>query len=521
MYSMVAHQTSRKQLLGDLPQLPGMKKNTMNAKKTRKSQIDDSIVVGQGTYGCVHKPQLKCRNRTQRKKDVVSKLMTMKNANQELKEYKGISNADPELDIYLGNPKSCLVEHSIENIKAINQCRDFTAQDMDKYKLLLMKDGGRNLEQFGNYIHAKWKPTPENKRKIEMFWLEATRLFYGLQVFAENGIVHHDLKHQNIVYNEEKNRLNYIDFGMMSKKETIVNNAKRSNYWLSNDYHWSFPFEIVFWKKNTYANHVGEYTHRKQNLYDTYFDDIHSKCGYFFKSIAPVNATNDQKNKLFTKALKRFYKLTIEMEDNEYNTFLNKSIDTIDSYGVGMGLMYVLNRCVPFLDKELHKNIEVLLMNMVDPNLNTRLLPKESMAYYNRIIYESGLLEKHNMRFKDNLIVPGQSIPVKIEEKIKEVSKEPIPNAKMEKISIDVVRECPEGKEYKSITKRCVNVCKPGYKRNADFKCVKETRKSIQYKACVPGKDFNPITGRCVKKCKSGFGRNKTFKCRKMKIPFA
>ena len=515
----MAKPTPKKMLLGSIPQLPGMKKITTRKKSTRKiNPIEDSLVVGEGTYGCVHKPQLKCRNRTRRKNDIVSKLMTKINADQELKEYKGISNADPDLDIYLGKPTSCLIEDSTENIKAIHRCRDFKPSEMEKYKLLLMKNGGKNLEQFGDHIHTNWKATPENKSKIELFWLEVSRLFHGLQLFAENGLVHHDLKHQNIVYNEHNNRLNYIDFGLMTNKETIINSVKRSNYWLAENYHWSFPLEIVFWQKNAYEKHVSEYTHRKQNLYNTYLDDIHYKCGYFFESIAPIDATKAERSKLFEKALQRFYLLTIELENDEYDKFLNKSIDTTDSYGVGMGLMYVLNRCVHLISPDLHKNLKVLFMNMVDPNLNLRLLPNESMAHYKRILDDSGLLEKHNMKFDDNLIVSGISVPAKIEDKIKEISKDPISISKTKEASIEIVRECPDGKEYYPITKRCINVCKPGFKRNASRRCVKDQSKSIQYKACVDeDKDFNPLSERCVKKCKPGFGRNKTFKCRKVK----
>ena len=117
---------------------------------------------------------------------------------------------------------------------------------IDDYSLLLMKYGGQDLEQFGNEVY-RWTKTKENVDKIEVFWLECVLLFYGLKVFQENGIVHHDLEQQNIVYDQKTNRINFIDFGFMTKKSSIIDMAKKSTYWLGDSNHWSFPLENVFW----------------------------------------------------------------------------------------------------------------------------------------------------------------------------------------------------------------------------------------------------------------------------------
>jgi len=72
----------------------------------------------------------------------------------------------------------------------------------------------------------------------------------------------------------------------------------------------------------------------------------------------------------------------------------------------------------------------------------------------------------------------------------------------------EIVRDCPVGKEFNPLTKRCVYVCKPGLVRNPDFKCVKPTGM-----ACPDGMELNPRTRRCVKACKAGHVRNADFKC--------
>ena len=106
-------------------------------------------VVGEGTYGCVHKPALKCRNKDDKKDpNKVSKLMTKKNANEELREFKLIKEADKDDDYHLGKPGSCFPDDTMVNKMSIDKCGKFHADDIRNYKLLLLKDGGLNLKQF-------------------------------------------------------------------------------------------------------------------------------------------------------------------------------------------------------------------------------------------------------------------------------------------------------------------------------------------------------------------------------------
>ena len=85
-------------------------------------------------------------------------------------------------------------------------------------------------------------------------------------------------------------------------------------------------------------------------------------------------------------------------------------------------------------------------------------------------------------------------------------------------VPIIVQKACAAGLEKNPKTGRCVKVCKPGFARNATFKCkavpkVKAFPVAVQ-KPCAAGQERNPKTGRCVKVCKPGYARNATFKCK-------
>jgi hypothetical protein len=150
---------------------------------------------------------------------------------------------------------------------------------------------------------------------------------------------------------------------------------------------------------------------------------------------------------------------------------------------------------------------------MLNRNVFLRSTPEQLLAQYEDLLTNSGLLEKHNKHIENHLIANGVSTEMKVAEAI-DNSTFVAPLAVTE--NIEIVRDCPAGKEFNPLTKRCVKVCAQGKVRNPSFRCVKA--KLISEKGCPAGKEINPTTKRCVKTCKSGQVRNASFKCVKEKI---
>lgn len=493
----------------------------MSQTKLVEDSLGTPMVIGQGTYGCVHKPPMKCKNKTRKNKKNVSKLMTNDNADSELQEYKTISSIDNKKYIYLGKPSKCDVDDIELNRKATIKCKNenLIPTQLDKYSLLIMKDGGKNLEQFADDVYKNWKNTSANKSKIEVFWLEVSRLFYGLKVFHDNEIIHHDLKQQNIVYDEKQHRLNFIDFGFMTNKSHIINLAKKSNYTLATRYHWSFPWDLAFINDNSYSYAAD--TPPSKKIFSQYANEIKSNCRYFFKSILPIDINPNEYRSSVNQLLEKYYIMISTLEIKEYDQFLNKSLDTIDSYGLGIALLYVLNRTGKFLDNRLFEQLGFLFTNMVSPLVYNRYNTDELLHQYESIMISSGFLHKHNKYYNNHLIANGKQVPTNIQYSIYNISEDGflIPHNEIIDTEISTKHLCPDDKEYKVTTKRCVKKCKDGYTRDPNFKCVKD-RTQKKYKICPKGKQRNPFTNRCVNDCKPGYLRDKTFKCRKGFNPF-
>ena len=101
-------------------------------------------LIGQGTYGCVYNPALKCKENINTTKKL-AKLTFSDTAEDELREYAHISKADPNNKYYLGVPEVCTFDDTDENIKALrySKCKiqeDLFAdlKDGEKLKILLI-----------------------------------------------------------------------------------------------------------------------------------------------------------------------------------------------------------------------------------------------------------------------------------------------------------------------------------------------------------------------------------------------
>ena len=246
--------------------------------------MQEPNIIGQGTYGCVHRPSLTCSKKPKVSyHNKTSKLLSKRDATKELKEYKNVSSADPRDEFYLGKPIKCPPDTLVHsNVTAAQKCNlaNYAGFSLDHYNLLIMGDGGENIYTYAASLNDL-DPSPAITTKCELFLLESLRLFKGLLIFKQKGLVHHDLKPQNIVYNESKNRLNFIDFGLMTQKKEILDLCERSStkYWFGDRVHWSFPWEIEFLFKNLYNRLIGLPKEKRFVEFQNRLDRIKKKCG--------------------------------------------------------------------------------------------------------------------------------------------------------------------------------------------------------------------------------------------------
>jgi serine/threonine protein kinase len=462
-------------------------------------------VIGQGEYGCVLKPSLKCKDNPLESYDnKVSKIIRRIDAKKEMAEYIKVDKADKKNEFYLGKPVLC----ELEDIKSLNKdaiqkCKigkDVIAR-LNNYELIIMEDGGENLETYIKQM-SSWTTSAKSTELCEKFLLEILRLFYGVYKFEKHDLVHHDLKPQNIVYNKKNNRLNFIDFGLMQSRKKIINQANSSKYQLG-IFHWSYPWELEFLNKDDFEKlKTAKSQQYKFNIVKNGINSLDEKNDYYSHSNSFLYYSYSGSYTTFCNKYIKDYELTLKTDINSlgYSNFLDKSLKTIDILGLGIALNYWLTNAKKHLDSLIVSRLESLFSRMVSGRLSDRILPEDALESYEEFINGSGLLEKYGKELHSHKIFDiGDRIQIILDKKPLKINKKIKPKADF--VNADP-NPCPEGKERNPITGRCNKI-----------KLNKTVKKNSEEKLCPPGKERNPKTRRCVNKCKDGYTRNSEFKC--------
>ena len=213
------------------------------SRKSGKSKKSGGKALGAGGFGCVFYPALKCRGEKERPKNYVSKLMYRKFADEEINEINKVQliiDSIPDNEKYfIPNSKdksfSCdldyntfLVEDYTDSYKCTNLYRnkqifnDLEAQaiissNYPNYKIIQQAYGGENFSNYlnntystKNYLLNDFKNEfyPINLKLIEL-------MINGIKPMNDRGLLHLDIKSDNLLYDKEKDLIRLIDWGFV------------------------------------------------------------------------------------------------------------------------------------------------------------------------------------------------------------------------------------------------------------------------------------------------------------------
>ena len=472
--------------------------------------------IGVGSYGCVYRPPLRCEKNHPRSgySDKVSKLLLNRHSISELNEYNKIVKIDKKQRFFLGKPHRCKAEES-EILTTIDpdDCDIIDDANLPNYDLLISRDGGMDLDDFLDKRMKQY--VNKDSTAVDRFLLNIHNLLLGIKLFKENDIIHFDIKPSNIVFDENKERLNFIDFGLMDNISSVISGIKNGTQ--KTNIHWSYPLEYGFLKRGTYLSYDKLITQTDVNttisflqrvltenkktsikttgILSTHKADImkiNDKSDsfvntFFYMNNATKPLRNDDKNAMLSSTVNSVFAYK-----DRYDEFLTKSINTMDSYGIGFVINHIANVLFNLneLTRDNYLEIHMFCGELYDFNLESRLDDMEMiLVKYENVLQKIGVLSKLNVRFENHKIIMGS---------ISSNTKNPKTVVKSIKVAnrvLDISLEkhelvqCPDGKELDPIKKRCIKKCPPNKERNPNTgKCIKR---------CPPDKERNPYTGRC------------------------
>ena len=438
--------------------------------------------------------------------------MLTKDANTELMEYDIISALDKKEVYHLGKPIHCKVDPNPANMSAIRRCKKGSEylKNPDVLSLLIMNDGGENVEQFSERFN-----TQGSQELAEHFWIDFYNVLLAVDLFDKKGIVHHDMKPQNIMYNATTREMKIIDFGLMTTADKIKNSAENSKYPFP-IIHWSFPFELFLYNKKTYDTFTS-HTKPRAEFFKNLINKFHSSSTTdndanniktFFNYMRVDGYSDSYNNDIIKKYWKDFYFFLVNLNAFSHEDFIKMSHSTIDIYGAGIAVASAFSATNKYLDVAFSSRIADFMYAATHPVVAYRLTPKNAVAEYKSMLESSGLLSKYGIS------LDTEKLPESVHKGIDSIQLDDIA---LNRTQIDVIVNkpmtgCPIHMEMNPKTGRCNKRCKDGYIRNADFKCVSSGAR-VNAKICPSGKEMNPKTRRCNNVCKNGYERDSSFKC--------
>ena len=398
-----------------------------------KTMKNEPELIGQGTYGCVVRPSLKCTTK-ENYTNKVSKLMDEIDALEEQQEMKKLKNISGINRYTLSYPEICKPKMNDDFYYIAEKCDASAVRDRVEYdeyeelSLLLSDDGGVDLGQFVDHVFSKL--TLEQQK---IFFTSIIDLLNGLLFFIKNGIIHHDIKLANIVYNVKTGRAKFIDFGLMITQKEFIQQSKENKNRLAKT--WSyFPPEITCANKEKY--------------------DTKEKCKEFHNT-----------NYLMLNRYKN------------YDDFLVRLSNSIDGYCLSLALY---NMFTKIQKEQSYKGVSSFIDKV--KNLLSNFVGRKTPHGYERRKDYVNLKGLYKMYAEESSVIVKKK-PT-LSKKLLTLSNKLGMTRKM----IDSVwRNCPPEKPvFNPETERCVKKCKDDEIRDDKFRCTKKTKKQTIKKIKKP-----------------------------------
>jgi serine/threonine protein kinase len=287
------------------------------------SKID---ILGKGTYGCVIPKPLKCNKNINDMLSKPSKLFVEKqDFLDELKNMKFIYKHDKGRTCisfydycYINkNIITAIINNNYIDNKLLKLC-DF--DNYDELYQIIFNDNGVDLGKVKYNF-------------IKLFKL-GYNLIKGIILFNKLHFIHLDIKHNNILYVNKKNKLIFIDLGLSLLYKDFL---KTSNLKIFTEgFTFNHPPEFIAYKY-AYNKIFNNYEYDFINFKKDYENNLQP---YILNFIIKYCYNNNEK--LYKNALT--YLFNEYYNSNNIRKLIKNTLNKIDIYGFGISFVYVIYR---------------------------------------------------------------------------------------------------------------------------------------------------------------------------------
>lgn len=327
----------------------------------------ESEYLGEGSYGCVVKPPVKCKNKKKLKatseKNLVGKIFVKRETfDKEIKANKiAIQIDDTNNHLLTPNSFCTLNTNELKKANRVKIC-EFKNKNYNTYYQLNMPYGGKT---FKDYLKL-------NGLSVDDVLLLSLNLFESIALLESKKMCHQDIKPDNILV-KPSGKAVLIDFTLMIPFESVYSEKNRHRLRYS---YYPYPPEYKIY----------EYIHFQKCFEYDY-------CNYVLNTYINDNLSvfnNDRSLKLLfsdIEILNILKPMIAKMIDKEktgkLHGYINKYSNKIDVYSLGITIIKLLK----FTNYDMkNKKINEFLRNIIHPNFEKRYSPKQSIQYIKQLL---------------------------------------------------------------------------------------------------------------------------------------
>ena len=356
--------------------------------REEQEPIADAELVNQGAYGCLYYPGLRCNGNTMGDLRYATKLV--------------VQDETAVNEVAVGNAIKGIVNYSVNFVPVIDTCvvnlgkvRRNNPHVLDKCdvatdappntKFILMKMPYIDSLYFYDYIGRMGS----NKKKIISCIFDTYQyLIESIERLTEHGVVHHDLKLQNILMNLKTETPIIIDFGL----SIIVTEAPTLEFWKLHFYKYSPDYSV--WPLET---HVINYLQNETDAALTRAD-VETICEAFVNANDALSIFSKGFRARYLKACIEYHSRWVGAERDAARAGLISGWRTWDNYSLSIAYLQILGYISSngFMDNRLIVKYVQLLLTNVHPDPDRRKSVGDTKRAFTDMFYMKERVEMYD-----------------------------------------------------------------------------------------------------------------------------
>lgn len=336
------------------------------------SAQDGGKIIGEGGFGCIIKPGFTCKGKEMKTDKFVTKIQVKNStAERELNIGKIVKQIPSYRQRFGPIISSCKYNSKIVKMVSRREECDIVSRKPNK-KFILSKLQLIKGEEFKKYLLHN-----VNNDMIYTLIHSYISLLYSIFLLNKQGVIHYDIKGENVMYNTEKKVPIIIDFGLSLNKRHIMPAFHDPDY--NNrleDYFYVYSPEYSLWCLDIhYITFLVQEPNLDVKSEIPYMVDEYIKYNKLFRTMSPVFV--ERFKELSIKQLNKYE----EMGREAAISYIIKYCDTWDTYSLSIMFLRFLDLFADEFDVEFFKMIEMILSINMHPDPSQRFSALETYNY--------------------------------------------------------------------------------------------------------------------------------------------